>query len=165
MARMQADRRTESGTRAEISRFLGLSRFAAVGLSKKPQDFTRKLMGCLVESGYEVVPVNPTVKEIDGRECFATVRDVRPPVTAALLLTSPAATEQVVRDCAASGVSLIWMYRASGAGAVSEVAVQYCHEHGMSVIAGECPLMFLPHTGFVHRVHGFFRRIAGTYPR
>jgi predicted CoA-binding protein len=123
------------------------------------------LVRSLVERGYDVVPVNPTAGEIEGRKCFATVGEIQPPVTAALLLTSPAVTEQVVPDCAACGVSLVWMYRAAGAGAVAEAAVEFCHNNGVSVIAGECPLMFLPHAGFVHQVHGFIRKILGTYPR
>lgn len=153
------------GRRVNINRFFAVPRFAAVGVSKNPKDFTRQMMRSFVERGYDVVPVNPTATEIEGRKCYAAVRDIQPPVTAALLLTSPTVTEQVVRDCAGCGVSLVWMYRASGPGAVAESAVEFCHENGLSVIAGECPLMFLPHAGFVHQVHGFFRKIVGTYPR
>ncbi len=151
--------------RDRIREFLSLSRFAAVGVSKNPRDFTRALMRSFVERGYDVVPVNPAAAEMDGRKCYASVRDIQPPVTAALVLTSPTVTEQVVPDCAAAGISLIWMYRATGAGAVSHAAVDFCHEHGIAVIAGECPFMFFPHAGFIHQVHGLIRRIAGTYPR
>ena len=54
--------------------------------------------------GYDVVPVHPTLKQAEGRTCFARVQDVSPPVEAALLMTPPAVTEQVVRDCAEAGV-------------------------------------------------------------
>jgi hypothetical protein len=27
-------------------------------------------------------------------------------------------------------------------------------------VAGECPFMFFPNTGFIHRIHGFFHRVA-----
>jgi len=155
----------ERPTRAQIEEFLSQKRFAAVGVARDSKDFTRSLMREFLGRLYDVVPVNPGATEIEGRKCFARVQDIVPPVAAALLLTSPAITEEVVRDCAAAGVTQLWMYRAGGAGAVSPVAVAFCREKGISVIAGECPFMFLPRTGFPHRVHGLIKRIVGSYPR
>ncbi len=155
-------------TRQEIDDFLKNKRFAAVGLSRNPRDFTRQLIREFKKKGYEVIPVNPAVQEMDGQQCFARVQDIHPAIPAALLLTAPAITESVVRDCVTAGVTHIWMYGtggAGGAGAVSELAVSYCREHGINVISGECPFMFLPHPGFPHRVHGFIKKITGSYPR
>ncbi|WP_441287994.1 hypothetical protein ACSRUE_39000 [Sorangium sp. KYC3313] len=58
----------------------------------------------------------------------------------------------------------VWLHRGVGQGAVSAPAVQACQELGIRVIAGECPLMFLRNTGFVHRLHGFAKKIVGSYP-
>ena len=56
------------------------------------------------------------------------------------------------------------MYRAgTDGGAVSSKAVEFCRAHGMHVVPGECPYMFLPKAGF-HRIHGFIRKITGRYP-
>jgi uncharacterized protein len=77
----------------------------------------------LSHRGYDIVAVNPNVQEVMGRRCFARVQDIQPPVEAALLLTSPEITEVVVRDCAESGIRRVWMYRASGPGAVSDNAI------------------------------------------
>lgn len=155
---------TERATRKQIDEFLNERRFAAVGLSRDPKDFTRTLIREFLGRGYDVVPVNPAVKEIDGRTCFASVREIDPPVAAVLLLTSPSATQAVVRDCAEAGVKRVWMYRGGGNGAVNSEAVAFCGERGIDVVAGECPFMFLPGTGFPHRVHGLIRKIIGTYP-
>ena len=40
----------------------------------------------------------------------------------------------------------------------------HCREKGIDVVDGECPFIFLPGTGFVHGVHRFFRRLAGSLP-
>ncbi len=80
------------------------------------------------------------------------------------MMTPADVTERVAQECIDAGVKQIWMYRALGAGAVNADAVHKCREHGIDVIAGECPFMFLPHTGFIHRVHGFLRRIGGSLP-
>jgi predicted CoA-binding protein len=147
-----------------IRQFLATRRFAMVGVSHTSSEFSRALWREFMERQYDVVPVNPAAGEIDGRRCYARVQDIDPPVEAALLLTTPAVTDKIVRDCAEAGVHLVWMYRAGGAGAVSPIAADFCKEHGIGVIPGECPLMFLEDTGFIHRAHGWIRRVCGSYP-
>jgi predicted CoA-binding protein len=152
-------------TRAEIDCFLRHDRFAMVGVSRDPKHFSRYLLKELRAHGYDVIAVNPSAKEIEGRPCFANVKAIEPPVDAALLMTPPAETINIVQDCADAGIREVWMHRGGGQGAVSQVAVAFCREKGMQVIEGECPLMFLPNTQFPHRVHGFFRKLVGSFPR
>jgi predicted CoA-binding protein len=152
-------------TRKQIADFLSRKRLAVIGVSRNPKDFTRSLFRELVKREFDVVPVNPAVTEVDGLRCYPHVQDINPPVEGALLLTKPAITEQVVRECDAAGVRSVWMYRAAGAGAVSPGALTFCEARGISVVAGECPFMFLPDTQWPHRVHGFCRKVFGKYPR
>jgi predicted CoA-binding protein len=148
----------------QIQDFLGQKRLALVGVSRSPLDISRSLFREFRQRGYDAVPVHPEGGEVDGVKCYARLQDVDPPVTGALLLTAPAATEKVVEDCAAAGIQRVWMYRGTGAGAVSECAVHFCHAHGIRVIAGECPFMFFGGGSWVHRLHGFLRRLSGKYP-
>jgi len=148
-----------------IQDFLAQKRIAMIGISRSPASFSGSVFKELCSRGYDVVPVNPHTQEVLGYKCFARVQDINPPVTAALLMTSPEATDMVVRDCAAAGITRVWMHRAGGAGAVSEKAVQFCEQHNIRVVPGECPLMFLPQGSSVHHLHGFFRKITGRYPK
>jgi predicted CoA-binding protein len=148
-----------------IKEFLGQKRLAVVGVSQRPQDFSRALFREFRSRGYDVVPVNPAAREIEGQPCFANVRDVQPPVSTVLLMTSPAVSEAVVRDCADAGVQRVWMFRGGGTGAVSAEAVGFCESKGIAVIPGECPFMFLPEGAWFHRLHGWVKKIAGSYPR
>ena len=152
-------------TLTRINSFLGLKRLAAIGVSRNPQDFTRSLFKELKRRGYDLAPVHPDAAEIDGVRCYRHVGDIAPPVDGALLLTRPAVTEQVVRECAAAGIRAIWMYRATGAGAVNSQALEFCEARGIDVVAGECPFMFLPETQWIHRAHGYCRKLMGRYPR
>jgi predicted CoA-binding protein len=149
----------------QIQAFLATERLAIAGVSRNSSDFSRLLFREFLRRGYDVVPVHPCGGEIEGRACAARLQEVIPPVDAVLLMTSPIVTEQVARDCAEAGVKRVWMYRASGAGAISSNAVAYCESRGIEVIAGECPMMFFEDTGFLHRVHGLMRKITGRYPR
>ena len=146
-----------------ISAFLGNSRFAAIGVSRNPKDFTRMVVDEFEKRGYEVVRVNPRA-DGGGPMWRHSIAEVSPPVKAALLFTPPAETDKVVRDCAAAGVQQIWMHRGGGQGAVSRPAVEFCREHQIAVIPGECPYMFLPGRGGIHSVHAFIRKLCGKYP-
>ena len=148
-----------------IRDFLGQKRIAMIGVSQHPKEFSRVLFRELCERGYDVVPVNPAAREVEGRPCFTRVQDIDPPIDGALLMTSPGVTDAIVRDCVEAGVKRVWMYRASGKGAVSPEAVNFCLAHGITVIAGECPLMFLPNGSWIHGMHGLIRKIVWTYPK
>lgn len=148
-----------------IEDFLAQKRIAMVGVSRKKADFSASLFKELCNRGYDVVPVNPNATEVLGRRCYARLQDIHPPVEAALLMTPATLTDAVVKECAEAGIKRVWMYRARGQGAVTPEAVAFCREHGISVVPGQCPFMFLPDTGAVHRFHGFIRRITGSYPQ
>lgn len=56
------------------------------------------------------------------------------------------------------------MYRAGGKGAVGAPAIEFCRDHGIAVVPGERPYMFLQGESWFHRFHGFIRKISGAYP-
>ncbi len=152
-------------TRLElINDFLGQKRIAVAGVSRQANDFSRMLYREFQKRGYDCVPVNPEGGDVEGQHCFGHVGEIQPPVDGVLVMTKPAVTETLVRECADAGVPRVWMFRGGGKGAVSDAAVGFCKAKGISVIAGECPFMFLPGSGFIHSVHGFVRKIVGTYP-
>ena len=140
--------------------FLARKRLALVGLSRNPKDFSRYMYNELRQRGYDVVPVNPNLAELDGTRCFARLQDVSPPVEGALVMTAADRSERVVHDCAEAGINRVWLHRGTGQGAVSPAAVSFCQEHGMRVVAGYCPFMFLPKASWFHRVHAFFRKLG-----
>ena len=147
-----------------IRDFLDRKRFALVGVSRQPRDFSRILWREFLARGYDAVPVNPQAGEIDGRPCYARFEDIQPPVDSVLLMTAPAVTDTLVRNCADAGVERVWLYRGAGRGAVSPDAIRFCEAHGISVIPGECPFMYLPEGAWFHRLHGWVRKITGAWP-
>jgi predicted CoA-binding protein len=151
--------------RQTIDEFLSLRRLALVGVSRNPHDFSRVLFRELRRRNYDVVPVNPQLSSAEGVPCCAQIREVTPKVDGALLLTPAAASAGVVEECASCGVGHVWLHRSGGPGAVSAKAVELCHQHNIAVVDGECPFMFLPGTGWFHRLHGLWRKRFGTSPR
>lgn len=152
-------------SRAAIDHFLASNRIAFIGISHNAQDFSRQLFRQFIEKGYDVVPVNPRLAEAEGKRCYASVVDITPPVDGAIVMTSAAMSEQIVRECAEAGINRVWLYRAIGQGSVSDAAIQACTELGVEVVAGECPFMYLSESEFPHNVHAWVKKLTFTFPR
>jgi predicted CoA-binding protein len=149
---------------AVIQDFLAQKRIAVVGVSHDPKDFSRALLRSMRQHGYDAVAVNPALNSADDAPCYARLGEVAPPVDGVLLMTSPAVTDELVQECAKLHIPRVWMYRAGGKGEVSAQAVQFCEEHGIAVVPGECPYMFLSGESWFHRLHGLIKKISGAYP-
>jgi predicted CoA-binding protein len=144
-----------------IKEFLDNKRFAMLGVSRNPKEFSRMLYKDFLTRGYNVLPVNPLATEIDGRTCYAHISEIQPPVTAALLMTPKTGTLSLLKECVANGVSFVWFYGISGAKDVHPDALQFCQQHGIKHIAGYCPFMFLPSATWYHRLHGCVWKMLG----
>ena len=152
-------------TLRQINDFWAMKRLAVVGVSRDPKSFSHAIWQELRDRGYDVVAVNPKAQEIDGKPCYPRVQDVDPPVDGVVVMTPPAVTDQVVQDCAAAGVAHVWLHRGlGGSGSVTPGAVEFCETHGMDVVAGFCPYMFLPESPFFHSFHRVAKRLTGSYP-
>jgi predicted CoA-binding protein len=148
-----------------VQDFLAQKRFAFIGVSRQPKDFSRALFREFQSHGYEPVPVHLEVSEIEGTPTFARLRDIQPPVESVLLMTSPTVTNLLVRECVEAGIKRVWFYRAAGQGAITDSALEICEANGIRTVPGECPFMFLGGTPWFHRLHGLVKKIMGAYPR
>lgn len=149
---------------AEIEDFFACRRVAVAGVSRNEKDFSRVLFRDLANRGYDVIPINPAAKEIDGRQCYASVAEIHDPVDGVLIMTSSDRSIDVVRDSILAGIPRVWFYASITKGAVDERAVEDARDAGMTVIAGECPFMFLPKSGWYHGLHKLVRIALGNAP-
>ena len=139
--------------------FLAKKRIAVTGVSRKPESHAgNAVYRRLKERGYEVFAINPNVDKIEGDVCYHDLKSVPSGVEAVVIGTGPGHAENTMRECAELGIKHVWMHRAFGAGSVSGAAVEYGRQHGISVIAGGCPLMFEPTADPAHK----FMRVIGT---
>ena len=137
---------------------LATRRFALVGVSRDPKDFSRAVLRELLGRGYDVVPVNPAGGEAEGRPLATSLAAIAPPVAGAIFMTPPAASGAAVREALQAGVRRIWLHRGGGPGAASDEAIAACRAVGVTPITGLCPFMALDEAAWFHRLHGLFRR-------
>jgi uncharacterized protein len=53
-----------------IKEFMAQKKFAVVGATDNPEKYGNQIVKNLIKRGYEVYPVNPKLKELEGLPCY-----------------------------------------------------------------------------------------------
>jgi uncharacterized protein len=147
----------------EAREFLVGRRIAVIGASDDRANFGRTIVKELRAHGFEVVAVNPSATTVDGDRCYPDVFAVPGVLDGAIVMVNRSESAAVVRGCIERGIRNVWLFKGiGGGGAVSDEAVGLCRQHGVAVVAGACPLMFLEPVAWPHRLHRFVRRHNGS---
>jgi uncharacterized protein len=145
--------------------FLSQHRLAVAGVSHDSRQPANLIYRRLRDTGHQVFPVNPNAEEVEGDHCFSSVTAIPDGVDGVVIVTTPKATLDVAGDCATAGVSRVWIHRGVGPGSSSDEAVEFCHEHGISVIPGGCPCMFGATSDPGHKCLRAVLHLTGKLPR
>ncbi|HZB15598.1 MAG TPA: CoA-binding protein [Nitrososphaeraceae archaeon] len=128
---MKADLHSDS----ELRRIYDLKNIAVVGMSKnegKPAHFVPKY---LIEHGYNVIPVNPTITEVLGRKSYPSIADMPGDVDVVDIFRRSEDVSVVVIDAMKKkGIKVIWMQE----GIYNEEAERKAKENGMDVVYNRC---------------------------
>jgi len=142
-----------------IEAFLDNPSLAVVGVSRSGKGFGNSACRRLRTKGYRVYPVNWSSPTIDGVRCYSRLNELPECVNAVLVVVPPEQALGVVRDAAVAGIRHVWLQQ----GAESPEVLKTCAELGLSVVAGECILMFAKPIG-IHRAHHWLRRVTHRLP-
>ena len=148
-------------TKATIDNFLAQRSLAVVGVSRGGKKFGNTAYRELKAKGYQLFPVHPEAEILEGDKCYPSLSSLPEPVGGVLVVVPPAQTEQVVRDATAANIPRVWLQQGTG----SEEAIRFCEEHDISVVAGECILMFAEPLKFLHKPHRWVWKLLGKLPK
>lgn len=151
-------------TRAAIDDFLAQERIAFVGVSHDPKKFSASVYRDLRDHGYRLFPVNPEADTIEGEPCYRSVADLPADIDGAIVMVAAERAAGAVQECVDHGIPRIWLHKGAGPSSVSPDAVAICRDHGVEVVDGACPLMFVEPAAWFHRVHRLERKLTGRLP-
>jgi predicted CoA-binding protein len=99
---------------------------------------------------------------VDGVRAFPSLAALPEPVGGVIVVVPPAQAQGVVKEAAAHGIRRVWLQQ----GAESADAIRFCQENGMSVVHGECVLMYpKPSTSWIHGAHRWVWDLIGRTPK
>ena len=148
-------------SKAAVMDFVNQRSLAVVGVSRSGRKFGNTAYRELKAKGYRLVPVHPDAETLEGDPCARSLADLPTPVGGVLVIVPPDQAERVVGEVIAAGIPRVWLQP----GAESVAAIRLAESRGISVIAGECILMFAEPAGFGHRAHRWLKGVFGRLPR
>lgn len=113
-----------------ISKMLELKTWAVVGATDNQNKFGYKIFKMMLESGYEVYPVNPGIQEVLGKKCYSSLSELPIVPQAVDMVVSPKIGERIVRECGELGIQNIWFQP----GASSQDLLNLCEHLNLNVV-------------------------------
>lgn len=124
----------DSYSDSEIKQILSMKNVAVVGMSKDPSKDAHLISKYLINSGYNVIPVNPTADEILGRKCYKSLLEVPDKIDIVDIFRPSEYVPPIVKDAIAKGVKVVWMQL----GISNNEATQEAAKHGIKVVYNRC---------------------------
>jgi len=144
-----------------IKEFLNCKKIAVIGVSSKGKGMGIVVYNHLKDCGTNVFAINKNGGNFKGIKLYSSIKDISENIDGIITIVPPAETEKVVKEALELGVNNIWMQQ----GSESNIAIKFCEENGISLIYGECILMFSEPVKSIHGFHRWINKIIGKYPK
>ncbi len=115
---------------------------ALVGASPKPERASYRVMGFLLDHGYDVIPVNPLKvgQQIHGKTVLGSLSEIDQPIDMVDIFRNSEAAAEVVDEAITVGAKSIWMQL----GVINLDAAHKAQAAGLKVVMDRCPKIELP---------------------
>jgi len=120
-----------------IKEFMAQKRFAIVGATNNTKKYGYEIFKNLAKRGYEVYPVNPRLKELEGVKCYPSLTDIPVRVDVVDFVVPPQVTESILKECMRLRLDRIWLQP----GSESEAAIAFCHKNNLKVVHDLCVML------------------------
>lgn len=109
-------------------------RVAVVGISDKPDRASYGIAGDLIDRGYDVIAVNPTITQVHGQDAHPSLADVAGPIDLVDVFRRPEQAADVAREAVAVGAKALWLQL----GIRSDEARQIAEDAGLLYVEDAC---------------------------
>lgn len=117
-----------------IEKILTYKNIAVVGISDNPERPSHYVAGFLQEHGYNIIPVNPNLKEWEGKKCYPDLLSIPSKVDVVDIFRRPEAVPPIVDEAVRIKARAVWMQE----GIVNEEAAAKARDAGIEVVMDRC---------------------------
>jgi predicted CoA-binding protein len=120
----------------EIRDILSLKKVVVIGMSKHSHKAAQFVPKYLSENGYEVIPVNPTIKEILGKKCYSEISEVEDEIDIVDVFRPSEQVLPIVIEAIKKKPKVIWLQE----GIHNSKAEEMARNAGIKVVFNRCML-------------------------
>jgi uncharacterized protein len=127
---------SDSHSDSQIKEYYQLKNIAVVGVSKNEEKPSHEVPKYLIEHGYNVIPINPTLSEVLGRKAYPNIADIQERIDIVDVFRKSEDVPAVVDDLVQkkNGIKVLWMQ----IGIYNEDAERKAKENGIDVVYNRC---------------------------
>ena len=107
---------------------------AMVGASANPEKPSNIVFRYLTTHGYNVIPVNPTIKEVEGKKCYANLSAIPEKVEVVDIFRRSEDIPPIVDEAIKIGAKAVWMQE----GIINDAAAEKANSAGLLVVMDKC---------------------------
>ncbi|MBN8207829.1 CoA-binding protein [Bacillus sp. NTK071] len=125
----------ENPSREEIGKILKENnRIAVVGLSNNPNRTSYMVSQAMMDAGYEIIPVNPTIDEALGIKAVDSLKDIEGHVDIVNVFRRSEYLPDIMKDTVDIDADVFW----SQLGVMNAEAYEYGKKHNLKMVMDRC---------------------------
>ncbi len=109
-------------------------RIAVIGLSDNPERTSYMVTEAMQNAGYEIIPVNPMIKEWKGIPAVRSLKEIDGHVDIVNVFRQSKYLPEIAKETVEIGADVLW----AQLGVENEEAKEYAEKHGVTVIMNRC---------------------------
>ena len=128
---------SDSHSDSQIKEFYQLKNIAVVGVSKNDEKPSHQVSKYLIEHGYNIIPVNPTLTEVLGRNAYPSITDIPDKIDIVDVFRRSEDVPAVLDDALKrkkDEIKVFWMQ----SGIYNQEAERKAKENGIDVVYNRC---------------------------
>ena len=125
----------QNPSREEIGNILkAKKRIAVVGLSNNPNRTSFMVSQAMMDAGYDIIPVNPTIDDALGVKAVDSLKEIEGHVDIVNVFRRSEFLPDIMKDAVDIGADVFW----AQLGVMNEEAYEYGKKHDIKVIMDRC---------------------------
>ncbi|MCA0990618.1 CoA-binding protein [Pseudalkalibacillus hwajinpoensis] len=125
----------QNPSRKEIGNILKTKkRIAVVGLSNNPNRTSFMVSQAMMDAGYDIIPVNPTIDDALGVKAVDSLKEIEGHVDIVNVFRRSEFLPDIMKDAVDIGADVFW----AQLGVMNEEAYEYGKKHDIKVIMDRC---------------------------